>query len=107
MSSAWRAGLKVRASIRGRRRSTTAARADVTNAKGGNDARPQDWNPRRMAGGSRLTCEARGRARQARSEGDRAAASASLGSGGEGLRARDRGREEDARRTLRRALAAP
>ena len=39
-------------------------------------------------------------------EGDRAAARASLGSGGEGVRVRHRGREEDARRALRRALAA-
>ena len=39
-------------------------------------------------------------------EGDRAAPPASLGAGGEGVRVRHRGRQEDARRALRRTLAA-
>jgi hypothetical protein len=45
MSSAWRDSLKLRASTGGRRRSTIAAHADATNAKGGTDARLQDWDP--------------------------------------------------------------
>jgi hypothetical protein len=45
MSSAWRDSLNLRASTGGRRRSTTAAHADATNAKGATDARLQDWDP--------------------------------------------------------------
>src|SRR3954468_20507063 len=60
-----------------------------------------------MAGGARGTGEARGRARRTRPEGVRAAPPASPGSGGEAVRVRRRGRDEDARGALRRPLAAP
>ena len=45
MSSAWRDSLNRQASRGGRRRSTTCADANATNAKGGTDARLQDWDP--------------------------------------------------------------
>src|ERR1700680_1504285 len=43
MSSAWRAGLNLRASTGGSRRSTIVVHAEATSAKGGNDDRLQDW----------------------------------------------------------------
>jgi hypothetical protein len=53
MSSAWRAGLNLQGV--GERPPTIheCPHADVMNAKGGNDARLQDWDPRGMAGGPR------------------------------------------------------
>src|SRR5919202_2755674 len=60
-----------------------------------------------MAGGPRRAREARGRAGAAQRGGQEEAARAPLGAGREGVRIRYGGREEDARRAVRRPLAAP